>query len=126
MRNEIHVVVGFFSHVIHQRPDNQIEPTRRRSVASSLRGERANGPQGMVLRDALLRRHITEHRIRLAVVSSHARHGRARSIACRLLDFDFRDLSSRLRGSDPRWLRARSPVRSVGLAAQEDWHGTRN
>jgi hypothetical protein len=38
----------------------------------------------MIRRDALLGRNVTEHRIRLAIVSSHAGHSSTRSIACRL------------------------------------------
>jgi len=37
----------------------------------------------MIRGHALLGEHVTEHRIGLAIVSSHARHGRTGSAICR-------------------------------------------
>jgi hypothetical protein len=56
-----------------------------RHIAQHVIDHRANRAQGVILRDTLLRRHITEHRIRLAVVTSHAGHGSTRSTICRSL-----------------------------------------
>src|SRR5262245_7023843 len=42
-----------------------------------------NGAERVIFRHTLLRGHVTEHRIRLAVVSSHAGHGSTRSTICR-------------------------------------------
>ena len=56
-----------------------------RHVAQDVVHQRPDGPQRVVGRHALLGRHITEHRLGLAVVSSHARHGSTRSTICRSL-----------------------------------------
>jgi hypothetical protein len=55
-------------------------------VPEHLVDQRADGAQRMVGGHALLRRHITEHRIGLTVVSSHARHNSTGSLSCRSLD----------------------------------------
>ncbi len=54
-----------------------------RHVGQDLIDEGANRPERMILRNPLLRRHITEHRVGLAVVSSHATHRRTASSICR-------------------------------------------
>ena len=51
-----------------------------RHVAQDVIDQSANRTQRVILRHALLCSHIAEHRIGLAVVSSHARH---RSTRCR-------------------------------------------
>jgi hypothetical protein len=51
--------------------------------------EPADRPQRMILRHALLGGHVTEHRIRLAIISSHGGQGSTRSTICRSLDYDF-------------------------------------
>jgi hypothetical protein len=46
-------------------------------------------PQRVILPRALLGGHVTEHGIRLAIISSHGGHGSTRSTICRSLDYVF-------------------------------------
>ena len=54
-------------------------------VAQHAVDQRANGAGRMILGHALLGRHVTEHRIGLAVISSHAAKLYTRSMICRSL-----------------------------------------
>jgi hypothetical protein len=69
---------------IDGRPNARIQAVElARHVAQHLVDQRANRTERVILRYALLRRRATEHRIGLAVVSSHGRHGSTRSTICR-------------------------------------------
>ena len=57
-----------------------------RHVAQDLVDQRANRAERMIRRHALLGGHVTEHRIGLAIVSSHAAHRSTRLMICRSLN----------------------------------------
>ena len=54
-----------------------------RHLPQDLVDEGANRPQRVIRRHTLFGGHIAEHRTRLTIVSSHARHGSTRSRICR-------------------------------------------
>ena len=68
-------------------PHTGIQPVELAGhIPEHLVDQRADGAQRMVGGHALLRRHITKHRIGLTIVSSHARHSSTRSMICRSLN----------------------------------------